>query len=93
MKGKMIIFIILLTLLIGTAYAGNNTTEIEYDPHTIKYSDNISYALKSGDSNIIDKEIKSTQTSKPKHVHINNETGNPIIILFIALFAIGIMKK
>lgn len=52
MKGKMIIFIILLTLLIGTAYAGNNTTEAEYDPHAIEYSDNISYALESGDSNI-----------------------------------------
>ena len=52
MKGKMIIFIILLTLLIGAAYAGNNTTEVEYDPHAIEYSDNISYALESGDSNI-----------------------------------------
>lgn len=52
MKGKMIIFIILLTLLIGTAYAGNNTTEVEHDSHTIEYSDNISYALESGDSNI-----------------------------------------
>lgn len=273
MKRKMIIFIILLTLLIGAAYAGNNTTEIEHDPHTIEYSNNTSYALEPGDSNIsfsngyhgycaeyreksaekndefyvtntsyiknnntnqdvsnyikvfftyyyentqsnnlthrgepvdqviynqhiiwyftnnftspvtdnstellnniintaqkirvpdngilkvndttemhysfiglisfferhqnyfgynitfenitnhtnnitenntpygndtitnktdhtshqiIDKEIKSTQISKPKHVHINNETGNPIIILFIALFAIGIMKK
>ena len=56
MKGKMIIFIILLTLLIGAAYAGNNTTEIEYDPHTIKYSDNISYALESGDSNMMNKQ-------------------------------------
>ena len=93
MKGKMMIFIILLTLLIGAAYAGNNTTEIEHDSHTIEYSNDTTYALESGDSNIIDKEIKSTQTSKPKHVHINNETGNPIIILFIALFAIGIMKK
>ena len=52
MKGEMIIFIILLMLLIGAAYAGNNTTEAEYDPHAIEYSDNISYALESGDSNI-----------------------------------------
>ena len=52
MKGKMIIFIVFLTLLIGTAYAGNNTTEIEYDSHSIEYSDNVSYALESGDSNI-----------------------------------------
>ena len=52
MKGKMIIFIVFLTLLIGTAYAGNNTTEIEYDSHSIEYFDNVSYALESGDSNI-----------------------------------------
>lgn len=52
MKGKMIIFIILLTLLISTAYGGNNTTEIEHDPHTIEYSNNTSYALEPGDSNI-----------------------------------------
>lgn len=52
MKGKTIIFIILLMFLIGTAYAGNNTTEIEPDSHSIEYSDNVSYALESGDSNI-----------------------------------------
>lgn len=174
MKGKMIIFIILLMFLIGTAYAGNNTTEIKHDSHTIEYSDNISYALESGDSNIsfsngyhgycveyreksaekddkfyvmdtsyirnnntdqdvsnyikvfftyyyentqsnnttnnntnnitinetnhtshqiINKEIKPIQANKPKPLNINNETGNPIIILFIALLAIGIIRK
>lgn len=56
MKGKMIIFIILLTLLIGAAYAGNNTTEIGYDPHTIEYSNNTSYALESDDSNMMNKQ-------------------------------------
>lgn len=41
MKGKMVIFVILLMLLIGVVYAGNNTTEIEDDSHTIEYSDNV----------------------------------------------------
>ena len=56
MKGKMIIFIILLTLLIGTAYAGNNTTEIEHGSHTIEYSNDTTYALESGDSNMMNKQ-------------------------------------
>ena len=82
MKGKMIIFIILLTLLIGTAYAGNNTTEnnTPYENNTIT------------NNTITDKPDEQEIKNPIVSLETNKKTGYPIVLLLTSILFIFIIR-